>query len=232
MAGTGNLWYWLPQARFEQKLRLSSATGVNAQIAAVQVGAFLPRALDSFVSPYAGGPRLALQARLALWHKSGDNEKFQIAPGFQVTSNHVAGSAIVTKIASLDWSYNLHPKLEWKGLGYYGQNVASLGTFGNGFYLTPTGTARPVRSAGGWTQLSSPLTNRITLNGMAGLENDKTGEVYGPGLAHSFSFAGNAVFHLSPNVLLSVEAQRLWTRTFLGQSEAYNHYDLALAYLF
>jgi hypothetical protein len=37
---------------------------------------------------------------------------------------------------------------------------------------------------------------------------------------------------LSPNVVLSFEAQRLWTRTFSGQPNTYNHYDLALAYLF
>jgi hypothetical protein len=77
-----------------------------------------------------------------------------------------------------------------------------------------------------------PLNTRVTLNVFGGLENDETGNIYGPGIARSASFAGNSMFHLTPNVLISLEAQRLWTRTFAGQPDNYNHYDLAVAYLF
>ncbi len=230
MAGSGNLWYWLPQVRFEQKIRLGSSSGINAQAAAIQAGSFL--APFSSTSPNPNTPRPAFQGRLAFWHTSGDSKKFELAPGFQVTSNHIAGTNIVSQLASVDWLYNIHPKLEWKGTGFFGRDAASLGGLGNSFYADYRGNVHAARSTGGWTQLSSPLNNRVTLNIISGLENDETGDTYGPGIARSLSFAGNVMFHLSPNVLLSLEAQRLWTRTFTGQSDNYNHYDLALAYLF
>ena len=92
---------------------------------------------------------------------------------------------------------------------------------------------RPVISGGGWAELSVPITNRLTVNGIAGLESDrKDALANGLSVARGASFAGNVMFHLTSNVLLSVEAQRLWTRTFAGQADIYNHYDLAVAYLF
>jgi len=233
MAGTGNLWYWLPQVRFEQKFRLGSTSGLDAQVAAVQVGGFLPGPVASATNPYPSVARPALQGRIAFWHASGDDKKFEVAPGFQVTSNHIAGTTIGSQLATVDWLYKLHPKLEWKGTGFVGRNAASLGGLENSFYADAAGDIHAARAAGGWTQLSSPLNNRVTLNAIGGLENDQMGNSsYGPGIAHSLSFAGNVMFHLSPNVLLSVEAQRLWIRTFAGSSDTYNHYDLALAYLF
>jgi hypothetical protein len=138
----------------------------------------------------------------------------------------------MTQIGSVDWSYRPFAKLEWKGTGYYGGNVASLGSLGNGFYETSEGALRPVHSAGGWTQFSLPINTLITLNAFGGVENDHALGVSSSDIARSTSFATNAMFHLSANVLLSVEAQRLWTRTFAGFPEAYNHYDLAVAYLF
>ena len=233
MSGTGNLWFWLPQVKFEHKLHLGASNGMDAQVAALQAGSYLGSGNFS-PSPtiYSGGVRPALEARLAFWHKSGETKKFELAPGFHVSSNHFDGVDLTTKIGSVDWLYTVLPKLEWKGTGYYGQNVASLGSLGNGFYENHWSAVQPVVSAGGWTQLSVPVNNRLTLNVFGGLENDEAGATSGAGIARSSSFAGNAMFHLSPNVILSFEAQRLWTRTFSGQPNTYNHYDLALAYLF
>ena len=232
LAGAGNLWFWLPQVKFERKLHLSSSNGVDARVAALQVGSYLEASSYS-ASPaiYSGGVRPALEARLAFWHKSGDTKTFELAPGFHISSNHVNGVDLTTRIGSMDWFYRVLPKVEWKGTGYYGQNVASLGSLGNGF-VTNQWSVRPVLSAGGWTGGAVPVNSRITFNVFSGFENDEAEGAYGAGIARSFSFAGNTMFHLTSNVLLSVEAQRLWTRTFSGQPDVYNHYDLALAYLF
>jgi len=233
MAGSGNLWYWLPQVRFEQKVRFGAASGIKAQVAAVQVGGFLPVSTATASNPYPNAARPALQGRVAFWHASGDDKKFELAPGFQITSNRIAGTTIVSQLATFDWLYKLHPKLEWKGTGFLGRNATSLGGLGNSFYEDSSGSIHAARAAGGWTQLSSRLNNRVTLNVISGLENDQMGDNSdGAGIAHSLSFAGNIMFHLSPNVLLSLEAQRLWIRTFAGSPDSYNHYDLALAYLF
>jgi len=233
LAGAGNLWFWVPQVRFEEKIHLSANSGINAQVAALQVGSYLLTESPSTDSSiYTGGARPAFEGRLAFWHKDRHDRKFEFAPGVHVSSNQVDGAKLMTQIGSVDWSYRPFAKLEWKGTGYYGGNVASLGSLGNGFYETSEGALRPVHSAGGWTQFSLPINTLITLNAFGGVENDHALGVSSSDIARSTSFATNAMFHLSANVLLSVEAQRLWTRTFAGFPEAYNHYDLAVAYLF
>jgi hypothetical protein len=40
------------------------------------------------------------------------------------------------------------------------------------------------------------------------------------------------MYHLGPNVLVSVEALQMRTRLFSGLNETHNHYDVALGYLF
>ena len=231
LAGAGNLWFWLPQARVDQTFHLGSNNGVDVQVGILQEGSYLYDGIPSSTT-YLSGVRPALEARVAFWHKSGDSKKWELGTGFHISSNHVYGTDVTSRIGSVDWLYNPLRKLQITGTAYYGQNVASLGSLGNGFYLTDQGNIRPVVSAGGWAQLSAPLNNRITLNLFGGVENDQAGDFYGSGIARADSLAGNIMFHLAPNVVTSLEAQRLWTRSFAGQPDNYNHYDLALAYLF
>ncbi len=227
MAGSGNLWFWLPQMRFQRIAHVSAKDGFDMQVAALQVASYSP------FSAYSGGVRPAIEARLAFWHKTDEIKKFEIAPGFHLGSNLFSGKETISHIGSLDWLYKPYPRLDFRGAAYYGQNVASLGALGNGFYLNEYAVERPVISGGGWAQISVPVNNRITLNAFGGSENDQMEALYSSSnIAHTGSFAGNVVLHLSSNVLLSTEVQRLWTRTFAGISETYNHYDLALAYLF
>jgi hypothetical protein len=40
------------------------------------------------------------------------------------------------------------------------------------------------------------------------------------------------MYHLGPNVIVSLEGLQLRTRSFSGSSEIHNHYDVALGYLF
>lgn len=233
MAGSGNLWLWLPQARLGHTIQFSSQNGVDAQVALLQVGSYLNGTAASSPIIYSGGVRPAFEARLAFWHKGGESRNFEIAAGFHISSNHVGGSEITSRIGSVDWLYKPLSKLEFKGTGYFGENVSSLGSLGNGFYQNNNGSYHPVVSRGGWTQLSVPLTGRLTINGIAGLESDQKDVLAnGSNVARNASFAGNVMFHLTSNMLFSIEAQRLWTRTFAGQPDTYNHYDLAVAYLF
>lgn len=232
LAGSGNLWYWLPQARLTHTVHFSSRHGIDAQVAALQTGSYLPTMSYSTPQMFAGGVRPALEGRIAFWSKDGDSKKFEIAPGFHISRDRVAGTALTSRIGSLDWFYKPFAKLDFKGAAYYGEDVAALGALGNGFYLTEYATARPVVSGGGWAQVSLPLNNRLTFNVFGGLEHDRANPSATQGINQANSFAGNVMFHLTANMLISLEAQRLWTVTFAGALETYNHYDLALAYLF
>lgn len=232
LSGSGNLWYWLPQARLTHTFHVASHNGIDAQAAVLQTGSYLDLPAYTIPGILAGGVRPALEGRGAFWHKNGDTKKFEIAPGFHVSTDRVNGTALTSRIGSFDWLYNPFAILNVKGAAYYGEDVAALGALGNGFYLAEYGTARPVVSDGGWAQVSAPLTNRVTLNLFGGLEHDRANGIRAPGVAQTSSVAGNMMFHLTSSMVFSLEAQHLWTATFAGTPETYNHYDLAVAYLF
>ncbi len=233
LAGSGNLWFWLPQIRVSHTFKFSADSGMDVQGAVLQAGSFFSNAAQpASPSIYPGDVSPAFEARVAFWHNKAEERKWEVAPGFHVSSTSVNSTGLVTRIGSLDWLARPVSKIEVKGTAYYGENVAALGGLGNGFYFPASWPARPVVSGGGWSQLAFPLNPHLTFNLFGGLEKDDAGATLGPAIARTASFAGNAVFHLRSNVLLSLEAQRLLTHTFSGQADNYNHYDLAIAYLF
>ena len=119
MAGAGNLWLWLPQARFGHSLHVSPKNGLDAQVALLQVGSYLNGTGVSSPIIYTGGVRPAFEARLAFWHQGGESKKFEIAAGFHLSSNRVGGADITSRIGSIDWFYKPLSKLMFKGTSYY-----------------------------------------------------------------------------------------------------------------
>src|SRR5262245_29079629 len=93
LAGTGNLWMWLPQVRFEQDFSISRASGVRAQMGVVATRE---------IGPYPGPPtvgniegsRPGLEGRFELFHKFTEERRFELAPGFHLSTTHVAGRAV------------------------------------------------------------------------------------------------------------------------------------------
>jgi hypothetical protein len=231
LAGAGNLWLWLPQARYEERVDLGTATGIKGQVAVMQTEenyATVPTSVASTLEP----ARPALEGRLAFWHKFDDTRKFEFAPGFHVSTTHVGRTSVGSHIASFDWLIVPSSHLQFSGTFFKGQNVASLGALGNGFVILPNGNVRPVNSTGGWTQLSFPITSRLTLNLFTGLENDHNPYLTAASIVHNWTYASNVMYHLGPNVVVGVEALQLRTRSFAGVGALQNHYDVAIGYLF
>lgn len=231
LAGAGNLWLWLPQARYEERMHFGQNSGLTVQAALLQTNESYQTVPDQFANSLQTA-RPAVEGRFALWHKFDDVRKIEFAPGFHVGSTHVAGSSVASHIASLDWHVVPFSKLNFTGTVYKGQNVAGLGSLGNGFALLANGDVRPIESSGGWSQLSVPVTNRLTFNLFAGLEGDHTGGISSYDTARNLTYASNLLYHLGPNVILGLEALQLRSRTFSGIHEIHNHYDLAIGYLF
>ncbi len=231
LAGAGNLWLWLPQARYEERLHFGAKDGLTGQVALMQTAenyAAVPTEYSNSLEP----ARPAVEGRLAFWHKFDDVRRIEVAPGFHISSTHVAGSSVGSHIASLDWRIVPLSKLEFSGTVYTGQNVAGLGALGNGFTILENGTVRPVDSSGGWSQLSVPLTSRLTFNLFSGLEDDHATYLSSYSIVRNITYASNFVYHLGPNVVVSVEGLQMHTRLFSGVREIHNHYDVALGYLF
>jgi hypothetical protein len=231
LAGAGNLWLWLPQARYEERLHFGTNSGIKAQLSVMQTEesyATIPAPLQSTLEP----ARPALEGRFAFWHKIDDTRRFEFAPGFHVSTTHVAGASVGSHIGSLDWLIVPSSHLQFTGTVFKGQNVAGLGALGNGFAITPTGSVRPVNSAGGWAQAAFPITSRLTLNVFSGVENDHSPFLAASNLVHNWTYAANVMYHLGPNVVIGLEGLQMRTRSFAGVPGLQNHYDLAFGYLF
>ncbi len=231
LAGAGNLWLWLPQARYEERVALGTGTGLTGQVALMQTEeTYASRPASSTYSLEPARP--ALEGRLAFWHKFDDTRRFEFAPGFHLSTTHVAGASVGSHIGSLDWLLVPASHFQLSGTFYKGQNVASLGSLGNGFTILSNDTVRPVDSTGGWAQAAFPITNRLTFDIYSGLENDHGVYLSDSNIVHNWMYAANVMYHLGPNVIVSAEALQMRTRSFYGIGGVQNHYDLAFAYLF
>jgi hypothetical protein len=231
LAGAGNLWLWLPQVRYEERLHLGNGSGLTGQVALIQTretAAYVPSSFSSSLER----SRPALEGRLAFWHKFDDTRRFELAPGFHVSSTHVAGASVNSRIGSLDWFIVPWSHLQVSGTVFKGQNLAGLGALGNGFTIYGNGELRPVKSAGGWTQLAIPINGRFTFNLYGGLQSDNGDDIEDTYVVRNLTYASNIMYHLGPNVIISLEAAQARLRAYSGVKQIQNHYDLALGYSF
>jgi hypothetical protein len=231
MTGTGNLWLWLPQARFQQDFRFGRSSGLRAQVGVLQTreqapypGAVLPGALEP--------ARPAYEGRFEAFHNFDDERRIEFAPGFHASTTHVGGVSIPSRIFSMDWFANPIRRVEFAGAFYKGHNVGMLGNgYGQGFY----GYGRylePVESIGGWGQFTVHVLPRVDLHLFSGQQDDANHDLSAGRIGKNLLYGGNLYFRLAPNVLMGLETTQLRT-VYIGQGvRINNHYDLALAYSF
>ena len=232
LSGAGNLWLWVPQARFTQNLAFGSESGVRATVGVIQTRE---------VGPYPGSQpvtnleqsRPGWEGRFEFFHKLDDERRLEIAPGFHASTTHASGVSIPSRVFSLDWFFNPVKRLEFTGAYYYGENVAMLGTgaIRQGFDIDKSG-AQAVHSQGGWGQLTVHALPRLDFHMFSGQQDDRNSDLITGGIGKNFLFGGNVYFRIAPNVLLGWETTQVRT-VYLGQgTQVNNHYDLALGYLF
>jgi hypothetical protein len=232
LTGAGNLWLWMPQARVGQNIALGRDSGVRATLGIVQTRE---------VGPYPGSQpvtnleqsRPGWEGRFEFFHKLDDERRVEIAPGFHVSTTHVAGFSVPSRVFSLDWFFNPVRRLEFTGAYFHGQNLAMLGTgqIRQGFDVDQNG-AEAVRSQGGWAQLTLHALPRLDLHVFSGQQDDRNSDLITGGIGKNLAFGGNVYFRIAPNVLVSWETAQVRT-VYIGQgTRINNHYDLALGYLF
>jgi hypothetical protein len=231
LTGSGNLWLWAPQARFEQRFHFGDETGIRAQIGVYQTSENYPGAPTDYAGTL-GAARPALQGRFELWHDFGSGRRIELAPGFDTSSSHVGGVSIPSNVFSFDWLIRPFSRLDFTGMFYQGQNVSPLGALPQGISFGPYSNIRAVHSVGGWGQFSYRATERLSFNVYGGEEDDRNSQLAIGNIGKNLVYAGNLVYRLGPNVLAGLEASQLRTNYIGSGTRLNNHYDLALAYLF
>jgi hypothetical protein len=233
LTGAGNLWLWMPQLRLEQDFALGTSSGIHARMGVVETNE---------VGPYAGSDpvgsvepaRPGLEGRFEFFHKLDDERRFELAPGFHVSTTHAGGFSIPSQVFSVDWLFRPIRPLEFTGAYFRGQNVALLGTgqIRQGFSVYE-GQAHAINSQGGWGQLTLHAAPRLDFHLFTGQQDDQNSELLSAGaIGKNLLFGGNLYYRIAPNVLVGWEASQTRT-TYLGQGiRINNHYDLALGYLF
>jgi hypothetical protein len=232
LTGAGNLWMWIPQVRLEQRFQFSETTRLTAQVALVQT-----RELPSYdtgtyfaeVEPARPG----LEGRVAFAHSLWHGGSLEFAPGFHMSTSHVAHAPVPSHLVSADWLINPGRFFEITGAFYTGENVAHLGNggTGQGFEVAGAQHASPMRSRGGWSQITVPAGERMSFHFFSGLQSDHDQLQRGQ-IQRNLAYGANVFYNLASNIILSFETSQVRTRYVAGGTQLNNHYDLALAYLF
>jgi hypothetical protein len=229
LTAAGNLWRWQPQVRFEQRM----GTGVvqaKAQAALVQTSE--ESGFDFATNRLSNERRRpGLQGRFEISAGNAGERRVEVAPGFHVSESNVSGSRYRSDLVSVDWLVTPFSRLNWTGLAWSGQNIHHFGAFRQSFGLV-NGVLRPVRSRGGWTQVSVPFTSKFSLNVFGGLHDDRNEDIAANGIAVNRSGAVNIMYRLAPHIILSVEAMKQRTTFRDSGNRSNNRYDLSIAYLF
>jgi len=231
LASEGNLWLWQPQLRYTERFRTGPSSGIDAAGSVIETdeqAAFL----NSYPPDTLDPARPALEGRVDFWHSYGDDQRFDIAAGFHISTTHVNGYSVPSRIATLDWNVPLTRRLRFTGTFFGGRNMASLGGFTDGVSLVPYSAPVAVHGVGGWSQLAFTLTPRLTFNTFCGFAAPRVADLTYNSNSHAASCAANAIYRIAPNVLLAAEIleERMG---YVDQAHSIrNHYDLAIGYLF
>ncbi len=233
LAGAGNLWFWEPQARFEQRFKLGDLWTLRAQAGIVQTSEFLAN-VPSVYAASLERFRPGAETRFEIAYGSESGRRIAIAPGFHYSVSHVAGTSVPSDVVSLDWLIVPAERFAFSGEVYSGENLANfgLGAIRQGFTVAGPQDALAIRDEGGWAQLTLRATSRLSFHLFGGINDGRSRDLRPGDIAYNHAYGGNFFYHLAPNVILSFEAAQMRT-SYLGPGlRLNNHYDLALAYLF
>jgi hypothetical protein len=237
LAAAGNPYQWMPQASFVQRLKLGAGQEFSAQIGVGQVTEDTFRVPAQFVSSVEV-KRPGLEGHFQLSHRIDEQRRVEIATGFHTSTSHVLGASVPSRIQTLDWFWNPLRRIEFAGALFTGKNLASFGgvAFRQSFtFLTPRPgqvLVIPVRTRGGWAQLTFLATSRLSFNLQSGLDDPNNRDLPSSGISRNRAYVANMFYRLAPNVVTGAEVAQMRTRYIAGQHPMNNHYDLYLAYMF
>lgn len=231
LTNAGNPWLWQPQVRLQQTFSAGQGNEVRLQAGIFQTAEAGQNVPQSFAATLESS-RPGWEGRIEFRRAFANERHLEVATGAHLSTTHVVGTSVPSRLYTLDWSLAPVRQLVFSGLFYRGQNTSNLGTLRPGFTIMAPGQAIPVHSLGGWSQLSYLATNRLTFNVFGGQHDDRDRDLRGNAIRKNFAYAGNALLRIAPNVLLGFELMQVRTDYLNAGRRLNNHYDLALAYQF
>jgi hypothetical protein len=229
LAGAGNLWLWLPEVRYEERIPLTPATQASLSGALIQTdedysGATLPQAsLQSY--------RPGFEARAEIKHTWRDDSRFALGAGGHVSSTHINGRSVPSRLASVDLDYKPLGWIGFSGTIVHGENFSNLGGIPPGVTLNGA-SVMPVHGTAGWVQVALPVTTRLTFDAYAGRQLNRGTDLSAYQIVRSLTYAANALYKIAPNVVLGVEAAQDRIDYLNHTAFRTNRYDLTAAYMF
>jgi hypothetical protein len=224
LTGSGNLWRWQPQVRFEQRAGM-----FKGQVAVMQT------AEDSTGAPanlLMNRRRPGLEVRGVAGKEFGGGRSAEIGIGGHVSESRVGGQRLPSRIFSLDWMASPVERVTVSGLFFRGQNVHHLGALRQSFRVAANGFVSTVHSTGGWGQVALAATNRMTFHVFGGLHDDRDEDLNRGQNGLNRSGGANVMYRLAPNVVLSFEGMQIRSNFVGTVNRRMNRYDLSIAYLF
>jgi hypothetical protein len=231
LTAAGNLWYWQPQVRVEQRFSFNESSGLKTQLGVIQTNEAAATTPAEYTSSLAS-VRPGVEGRFEIWKKFGDSARIEIAPGFHASNTHVAGQVVPSRVYSLDWLIRPFSRVDLTGSWFYNENSTVLGGLRPGLEFLYNGAVRPVIGSAEWAQLAFHATNRMSFNIYGGEASNHSSDVFKGTILSNRTIAANIIYKLGTNILASFEVYQARTQySGLGRFLV-PHYDLALAYLF
>jgi hypothetical protein len=231
LSGAGNLWLWLPQVRYQERIPISSATQATFEAGVLETdesysGQYLPSTAS--IQP----ARPAIQARFELQHHWSEDTRVEVGLGAHASQSHVSGFTEPSRVLSFDALYKPIQKLELSGTIFYGKNFANLGGEPPGITVRRNGAVIPVRGGGGWVQVALPVTSRLTFDIYGGRQANNSHDLNSYEIFRTLTYAANVLYRLSPNIVIGFEGSRDKLENYSMLKLLTNRYDATVAYLF
>ncbi len=231
LTGAGNPWLWQPQVRLETRLPLGTRSQLRPQFSIIQTAETSANVPANFASTLETS-RPGWEFRLPYRYDFGNDRMVEIAGGVHLSTTHVAGTSVPSRLYTFDWLITPIQKIEFSGLFYRSQNIAHLGTNRQGFVVLGPGRADPIHGYGGWAQLAYSPTLRWQFHFYGGQQDDRDRDLLPGSIGRNFTYAANTMYRIAPNVIVSWEARQARTQYVNLGKRLNNRYDLAIAYLF
>lgn len=245
----GNLWAWAPQVRIEHRITVSENSALLFQGGILDAISGQHPITDYTLSATSGeqSGQPAYASRIS-WRRRLPAGDFTVGLGGYYSRQYWGfGRNIDSWTSTTDLSLPLGRFFEFDGEFFRGRALDAFGggigqgILSSGSLTTPGTFVRGLDSMGGWVQLKFKPKPKFEVNGAFGEDNPFSSQLrgfagsqspYGPLLSKNLSPFVNFIYQMRSDVLFSVEYRRLQTYALDSNSNAANHFNLSLGYIF